>query len=303
MLTFPLADVQGELAALGAAGLWAIASVVYGRLGASIPPLQLNLCKGVVAIALLLFTIAITGQFFPHISLQSLSLLILSGMVGIGLGDTAFFATINTLGARQALLMETLAPPITAILALAFLNETLNSRAWCGILLTIIGVGFVVTERTSQTVISRKSFYKGILFGLLAAIAAAIAAVLSRAAFAQSDINPLWAALIRLVGGVLILIIWGVFSPSQERWQLQRLQSTPILTGILFAAFCGTYLGIWLQQIALKLTAAGIASTLLQTSPVLIIPIAIYLGEKVTWRAIAGVCVAIIGVGFLFYLR
>ena len=43
-----------EIAALSAACLWLFASVVYGVLGQRIPPLQLNLVKGVIAIALLL---------------------------------------------------------------------------------------------------------------------------------------------------------------------------------------------------------------------------------------------------------
>ena len=41
----------GEMAALGAALLWAI-SFVYSRLGLEIPPLQLNLYKGIIAIAI-----------------------------------------------------------------------------------------------------------------------------------------------------------------------------------------------------------------------------------------------------------
>jgi drug/metabolite transporter (DMT)-like permease len=54
-----------------------------------------------------------------------------------------------------------------------------------------------------------------------------------------------------------------------------------------------------LQQTAIKLTAAGIASTIMQTSPLFVIPLAIAIGEKVTWRAIAGVIIAIVGIGIL----
>ena len=41
----------GEIAALSAALLWAISSVVYSRLGLKTPPLQLNFYKGIIAIA------------------------------------------------------------------------------------------------------------------------------------------------------------------------------------------------------------------------------------------------------------
>ena len=331
-----LMSFQGEIAALSAACLWAIASVVYGRLGERIPPLQLNLLKGIVAIALLLLTIVLSGEFFPSIAPIPLCLILLSGVVGIGFGDTVFFASINSLGARRALLMGTLAPPMTAIGAMIFLQEELNLSAWCGILLTILGVAWVVTERTpegrgtrveggqgssfsSSSSRATTNLWRGIGFGVLAAVANALGALFSRAAFAQSVMNPLWAALLRLSAGVLIVLIftsaktvlksllyrlWRLLeSPLENLVSIAEVRRSRVLIAIIFAAFCGTYLGIWLQQIALKYTAAGVASTLLQTSPVFVIPIGIWLGEKVSWRAIAGVIIAIAGVGLLFYLK
>ncbi len=286
---------------MSAACLWAIASVVYGVLGQRIPPLQLNLIKGIIAIALLLITIVISDDFLPTLAPLNLLFLLLSGAAGIGLGDTAFLAAINRLGARRVLLLGTLAPPMSAIAATIFLQESLNINAWCGILLTILGVAWVVTERVSNNGEGATTqLWPGIGLGLLAAVANAIGAVFSRAAFTGTNISPLWAALFRLIAGVLIILIWA-FLPNQRNnvfvypyWQSKRV----ILASFL-AAFLGTYLGIWLQQTAIKLTNVGIASTLMQTSPILVIPIAIFMGEKVSLRAIIGVIIAIFGISLL----
>lgn len=286
---------------MSAACLWAIASVVYGVLGQRIPPLQLNLIKGIIAIALLLITIVISDDFLPTLAPLNLLFLLLSGAAGIGLGDTAFLAAINRLGARRVLLLGTLAPPMSAIAATIFLQESLNINAWCGILLTILGVAWVVTERVSNNGEGATTqLWTGIGLGLLAAVANAIGAVFSRAAFTGTNISPLWAALFRLIAGVLIILIWA-FLPNQRNnvfvypyWQSKRV----ILASFL-AAFLGTYLGIWLQQTAIKLTNVGIASTLMQTSPILVIPIAIFMGEKVSLRAIIGVIIAIFGISLL----
>lgn len=303
-LNIPLTDFKGEVAALLAAGLWAVASVVYGRLGQRIPPLQLNLLKGIIAIALLTITIFVRKEFFPILTIVPLSLLLLSGIIGIGLGDLAFLVAINSFGARRTLLMGTLAPPMTAIIAQIFLQEKLTVNAWCGILLTIVGVGWVVTERLPDKCGSSSTqLWRGIGFGLLAAIANAIGGVLSRAALANTSIPPLWASLFRLIAGVLILLPLVWLSWRRGRIILSELQSTRVILATCFAAFCGTYLGIWLQQTAIKFTAAGIALTLLQTSPLFIILGAICIGEKVSFRAIAGVVIAIAGIGLLFYLR
>ena len=103
----------------------------------------------------------------------------------------------------------------------------------------------------------------------------------------------------RLSAGVSILLPWALFTKRQSHFQL----SVRVIAAIFFAAFCGTYLGIWLQQTAIKLTAAGIALTLTNTSPLFVLPIAIWIGEKVSWRAIVGVVIALCGVAVLFYLR
>jgi len=298
-----MTDFLGEIAALAAACLWAIASIVYARLGARIPPLQLNLVKGIIAIALFIFTIIISGEIFTYIATVPMLLLLLSGVIGISLGDTAFFITINCLGARRTLLMQTLTSPMSAVFGLIFLQEKLNILAGCGILLTILGVAWVVTERTAEIKdISKVEFQRGISFGLLTAIAGAIGAVLSRSAIADNNINPLWAALLRLSAGILILLIWA-FRRQTTTFNLSNLFNYRVVLATIFAAFCGTYLGIWLQQTAIKYTSVGIASTLLQTSPIFIIPFAICMGEKVTIRAILGVFISITGIALLFYLK
>ncbi|WP_339375714.1 DMT family transporter [Calothrix sp. NIES-2098] len=300
-----MTDGKGEVAALAAAGLWAVASVVYGLLGQRIPPIQLNLIKGIIAIALLLLTILVTGELLPQLAVLPVCLLFLSGAIGIGWGDTAFLAAINYLGARRVLLLGTLSPPITAIAATIFLQETLNISAWCGILLTILGVAWVVTERVPGTSeVDSTHLWQGIGFGLLAAITNSAGSIFSRAAFANGSMSPLWAALLRLSAGVLTILVWSWFSyPKEMRFTYPYWQSRRVILASFFAAFCGTFLGIWLQQTAIKFTSVGIASTLLQTSPLFVIPIAIGMGEKVSVRAIAGVAIAIAGIGLLFYLK
>jgi drug/metabolite transporter (DMT)-like permease len=60
---------KGEVAALSAAFLWAVSSVIYGHLGQQIPPLTLNLLKGAIAIMLLLLTLVLRGEFLSAMPL------------------------------------------------------------------------------------------------------------------------------------------------------------------------------------------------------------------------------------------
>ena len=287
----------GEIAALSAALLWAISSVVYSRLGLKIPPLQLNLYKGIIAIALIVITLLIQGSAFEVLSSSTIALLFLSGIIGIGLGDTAYFVALNSLGARRTLLLETSSPPMGALLALIFLGEQLAYSAWCGILLTILGIAWVIGERNpvDKVNVSRQ----GILWGILAAIAQATGAVISRYALTQSNISPLESTLIRLVGGTAI-VVGLLFLPPAKQTKLKWQPSTRALGIIAIAAFGSTYLGIWLQQTSLKFAPTGIAQTFLATSPLFILPIVALQGEKIGLRAVLGVVISLSGIAVMF---
>ncbi|NJO44934.1 MAG: DMT family transporter [Oscillatoriales cyanobacterium RM2_1_1] len=295
-----LTRFTGEIAALTAAFLWSIASVIYSKVGQKIPPIGLNLIKGVIALGFLGLTLGVRGGEFPPVSGVIIGLLLISGMIGIGVGDSAYFATLNCLGPRRALLMETLAPPLTAILALIFLQERLSTWAWGGILLTILGVAWVVTERFTLGTIPDSLQWQGLGYGLIAELCQAVGVTLSRYALTQTSISPLWSTSLRLLGGVSILVLWLVMSPGNSQRLLRPLGSRPVVGIITLATFLGTFLGIWLQQTAFKFTAAGIAQALSSTSPLFVLPIAISMGDRVSLRALLGALVAILGIILLF---
>lgn len=297
------AQFRGELAALTAAFIWAIASVIYIGVGKHLSPLLLNLVKGLIAIVLLVLTLLLQGELLPAVQPLALGLLLLSGVIGIGFGDTAYFESLNRLGARRSLVLESLAPPLAAILALVFLQERLGLLAWLGIGLTIAGVTWVIVERTSDSsepdALSASQFLPGVGYGLLAAIGQAGGAVLSRAALMGSEINPLWSTLIRLLAGAIVLILW-VFLQRRSPQELRPLRSRRLLGLLIVTAFASTYVAIWLQQTSLKFAPAGIAQALSATSPLFVIPLAAATGEKVSFRAVLGVLVALAGVWLLF---
>lgn len=290
-------NFTGEIAALSAALLWALSSVIYTRLGLKIPPLQLNLYKGLMAIAMITMTLLIQGEVFTDVSASTIALLLLSGIIGIGLGDTAFFTALNTLGARRTLLLETSAPPMGALLALIFIGEQLTPNVWCGILLTLLGIAWVISEGNPVDRISVSR--QGIIWGISAAIAQASGAVISRFALIQSQISPLESSLIRLVGGTVIvlgLLFFPIAQQSNIKWQLSRRS----LGIIAIASFGSTYLGIWLQQTSLKFAPTGIAQTFLATSPLFILPIVALQGEKISFRAILGAVISLGGIALMF---
>ena len=142
----------GEISALVAAFLWAMASVIYRKVGVRIPPLTVNAVKGVLSVALLCITMVVLRTGIPgmeeNVGWNQWLVLLGSGAIGIGLGDTAFFAALNRMGERRTVLaVETLAPPIAVVLGGIMLREFLSPMACGGILTTLAGVAWVMADR------------------------------------------------------------------------------------------------------------------------------------------------------------
>ncbi|REJ70024.1 MAG: EamA family transporter [Planctomycetota bacterium] len=290
----------GEFAALAAALAWAVASLLFRRAGTSVPPLVLNLYKGLLAVVVL-SAVLLLGPGFPQgIATGDWAILLASGAIGIGIGDTAFFAALNRLGERRTVLMaETLAPPMAAGLAIFVLAEFLGPLALVGIALTLGGVAWVTIEETptSQTT-SPRNRAAGVALGVLAALCQAVGGVLSRLVLVETEAGPLASAVVRITGGVAMLLIWmpavgQAYLPGALcAWRPWRV--------ILPATLLGTVLGIFLQQTAFAHTEAGIAQTLLATSSLFILPLVMLRGERVSLRAIVGAALAVIGIALFF---
>ncbi|MBE9030978.1 DMT family transporter [filamentous cyanobacterium LEGE 11480] len=294
-----LSAFPGELAALATALFWAMSSVIYTHLGQKAPPLTLNLLKGLMAIGMLLLTIWLVNDPWPQVSVSTYFWLLLSGAVGIGFGDTVYFAALNQLGARQTLLLLVAAPPIAAIGSWLFLQEQLPLLAWVGISVTIVGIAWVISERTQAREQAKALSWLGIGLALLAAGSEAAGAILSRFALSQTTIDPLWSAVLRLVGGTVVVQCLLIYRRARVLPR-SAVQTQKLLQAVLLASFFSTYLGIWCQQIALKYTTPGIAQTLGATSPLFVLPIVLWQGERVSRKAILGVLVALVGIGILF---
>jgi drug/metabolite transporter (DMT)-like permease len=308
-------EYTGEIAALAASAVWATASLMFARLGEDIGALVLNTLKCVIALILMLGTLyVLDGIIWPAgLSTGETVALAASGLVGLTIGDTAYFNALNRLGPRRTLLLSALTPPMTALLAIPVLSEPLTWQLGVGMLLTMGGVVWVIMERhpgvrpervrekvDEEQLEGRLSRIEkvGIAFGITAALCQATGNVLTK--LGGSEISALEISIVRLVFGIfgLALILGALGRMMQTTKPMKNLRTF----GILFAAtFLGTFMGIWLMNAGLRYTQTGIASTLSSTSPIFILPLAYFIeGEDLTARSILGACIAVVGVAVLF---
>jgi drug/metabolite transporter (DMT)-like permease len=293
------AHLIGFSAGLLAAFTWALASVIFRRLGLDIHPLTLNLYKGLIAFSGLAIILAFTENLLADVSIWAYILLLLSGIIGIGIGDSAFFAALNRLGERQTVLIsETMAPLITIILATFIFAEHLSFPALLGVAAILGGIVIVVTERSENSNAKNTHDIRGIVYGLIAASCQATGGIMTKAVFIMQDVDPLWSAMIRLIGGIAFLVI---FIPiAGQHFLPQKTRTFNIWKFVFIASLIGTFGGLAFQQMAFKYTYAGIAQTLIATSAVFVLVIAWINKKPVSLKAWAGAFCSIFGVALLF---
>ena len=287
----------GELAALTCALLWAIAARIFRNLGGEFSSVALNFWKGLISILLLIVVV----QFIPmelELSNQVIFWLALSGIIGIGIGDTFFFLALKKIGDSQSILIaETLAPIGTALLAMAWIGEWLSWQQWLGIAVVIISVDIIIKIQKRH---SEQAFeLTGYGYAAIAALCQSIGAVVSRDVLLSSDIDVFHASLIRLLGGMAIILILILIG---RRTLLPKTKQQPsIWLWLLAATFIGTFMALVLQMVAFSYTKAAVVQTLFAVSVIISLAIARMLGEKVRRNTLFWSLLALVGVGVLLF--
>jgi len=292
----------GAVAALLSAFCWAVAAILFRRIGDRITAMGINLAKGLVAI-LFMAVLLLPGLYSGLASLDtnSLAALALSGIIGICFGDTLYFLALMRLGARRTLLLGSLIPVTTALIAVFFLGEHIPVLAWLGMMLTITGVTYVLWQRTPHENTQRQShdkYHSGLFFGLLFVVANALSIIATKVGVA--DIPTLEATFVRQAFAIAGLTFWGLLVRDLMGW-VTPLHDRKLLKTLLIASLTGALLGTWLSVLALKYTYAAVAATLNSTSPLFILPLAAFwLKEHINWHEIAGALAAVTGIGLYF---
>lgn len=322
-----LTSYLGELSALAAAAFWAISAGLFRKIGVSVSPLVLNFYKGLLTTILLVGWIGFVGSAELRATNQELFVLFVSGAIGIGIGDTVFFAALNRLGERRSVLISaTIAPPLTAIIAFLFIAETLGWIPIVGMLLTLVGVGWVIAERPRKPSarnaaeinppvagasvgdpapvkavrrnLEKPATMSAVGLALAAAACQAVGSVMSREVLGTSEIGAVGSSLVRLAGGLALLVV--LIPMARQSFFVPQLRDPKLAAIICLATILGTLLGIVCQQLALQYTSAAIVQTLLATSSLFVLPIMFLGGQAVTVRGAVGALVALAGIAVLF---
>jgi len=292
----------GELAAILTALAWTGTSILFTKATQQAGSLVVNRIRVILALAfLMLLNLALYGFLLPtNAGPDKWMWFALSGAIGYALGDALMFQSFLCIGTQRGMLMMSLSPLISSGLAWLFFGETLTGMQMIGVLITLMGIAWVIQRGNigGQNTVCHP--VQGVLFGLGAATGQAVGYVLSKQGLADGY-SPIAGNSIRLLTAVMLL--WGLaLFQGKAKETINSMREKPKVFGwIILAAFTGPVVGATLSLMALQYTEVGIASTLIALPPVFLLPISwVIFKEKFDWVAVLGTLVAIGGVAMLF---
>jgi len=281
--------ILGVLAALGTAFSWALATILFKRMTGRIQPLALNLVKSLLSVILLGGALLFAGP--SELEARTLGLLLLSGLLGITLGDTLFFAALRLLDAHVLVLLTTIGQVLTIVLAMLLFTERPSLLEYLGIALVLLGVYLVASPAHSGGGQARST--RGLTLGLMAMGCMVAATLLAKQGLEQA--SPLQATFLRMAAGTAGLLLWATLG-SKLRPALSPLADLRLLQAILPIVVLSTLGGFWLYHIAFKHLDASLATTLCALEPVFALPLArLVLRERITSRCWCGALLALVG--------
>jgi drug/metabolite transporter (DMT)-like permease len=191
-------------------------------------------------------------------------------------------------------------PIFSAIISWLALHEGLGIWEFIGMALTLAGIALVILRRSREEDTHRVTF-RGVLYGFFGALGQAGGLILAKQAFLIAPVNSFVATLIRICASLIILVPLAIATGRIARPVQAFRKDRKALVFMLLGSFVGPYLGITFSLIAISHTNVGVASTIMSTVPIIMLPMVhFFYHEKLNWRAYTGAVLAVAGTAVLF---
>lgn len=307
----------GETISLGVAFSWTIAALASEVGTRRLGVMAMNVWRlGLAFVVSCPFMWLTMGAPYPvYASTATWAWLVVSGIVGYFFGDWCLFNCYLCVGSRMGQLFMTLAPMFAAFAAWMMIGQTLTWAAVVAMVVTLLGIAITVLGRDDHHHVAVTLPLKGIVYGIGAALGQGFGLVLSKIGLDHYtgdvpavelagvvDYLPFASNMIRCLAGTLCFWGWLVVSGHSGKMR-ESLHEHKGLACTILAVFFGPFIGVGFSLMAVQYTAAGIASTIMAMTPIIILlPSRWLFGQPLTVRGVLGAVISVVGVSLFFLL-
>lgn len=312
----------GEAISFAVAVSWTLTALSFEYASKKIGALSLNIIRLMMAMVMLGITLlTVTGSPVPvNAGREAWLWLSLSGLVGYVFGDFCLLNAYVIIGSRFGQLFMTLAPPTAAIAGFLMLGQKMSVTSVAGMIICLAGIALSVIGRKSydsndghhHSKLNISLPVKGVLFGIGAGIGQGVGLVLSKigmdhfmeAAPPQTGLDsiviPFASTQVRAIAGLAgFLVIMAIQKKGKNL--ISSFKDGKSMAAAASGTFFGPFIGVSLSLLAVNYTEAGIASTIMALTPILIIlPSKLIYKEKVTVKQVSGAIISVAGASLFF---
>lgn len=289
-----------EWLALGAAMLWAVSSLISVTPSRHLGAFAYSRWR-MACVTVMLSVMALLNGGWATLHWEAASVMLLSGLVGIFIGDTALFACFNRIGPRRAGLLFSCHAVFSALLGIWLFDEQLLGWKLVGGILVFSGVALAIFFGQSRQKDASHHHWEGshgtlwvaIALGLTAALCQSLGAVIAKPVM-QTDIDPVAASAMRMTSAFAahsLLRITGLRLARPHQPITLSIFLQVALNGFLAMAVGMTFI-----LYALRYGDVGMVALLSSTTPIMILPLLwLYTRIMPPWQAWCGACLAVLG--------
>lgn len=286
-------DILGISAALMSAASWALGAIMFSKIGESVSPVAMTFAKGVIGIVLLGIVYIFEGV--APVSSEVMIILLISGLVGISLGDTLFFMSLRDLGPKTQIIMFMFGQIVTAVLGIIIFKEYPTTLQYFGILLTLIGVSIVLWVKIKSSSSEIKTNIRGIAYGMLSMIMFSSSILFVKST--MSEVSTIGATFYRITASTVGVLLFGLFGGKVKGWVAPFKGDIKMVLYFVMSVAIVMFGGFWLSLVSIKYINIGVASALNATEPLFVLPLSyIIMKEKVAMSEIMGALFTMSGI-------
>lgn len=249
------------LLALSATLCFSTSSLVYAEYSKKVSVLWMNCFKAAVAFIALSLTVPLTGGWHSPAA-ASIAALMLSGLLGLNIGDLFLLSAYTHLGVARTLILFGFQPLFVGIAASFLFGQALDPRRFLAVIFLIACLATFSLERYKK---EKRWDFKGLWHALAGVLLDTSGILLTRAAFEKSpEITPLEGNFYRCFAALIGFAVISRFRPVNLLQGLQ-LQPTRVKWILAAAGLAGTFLSLLFYLSAVKIghlaSITGIAIT------------------------------------------
>lgn len=238
----------------------------------------MNFFKANVAAVAFLVTCLLMGLSF-QLPLMGILLLMLSGVLGLAIGDVFLLKAFAELGPGRTLMIFGFQPLFLGVMAQAFLHQDFPIKKFIAILFLIGCVFSFAFENLKK---AGTWGWVGIQAAFIGMLLDACGVLITRTTFDMNpELSPFFANLIRALAAAGFFWMWAAARPKDFQPVKTFLDQTTKNKWILFvASLFGTFVSLSLYLWAVKIGHLATVSAVVGTSPLVASIFEVVMGRK-----------------------